>query len=245
LLIFDKTQIDETFEAGLANGRLNPKELAGQKINVFITKALGLSGQSRPFELVKRMPGVDLVIDAKPTASGASDVDLPSYRLAGPNESFSVGGIQVHAIPAMTRGFGGAFGLGYLVEADGLKVFHAGFHASGNETSQMERYRKEIDFLKPFGPIDVAILSVSGHFAAVYEPYLYLLDQLSPKAVYLMGGDQVTEEYPKCAEILRARNIPVEYPEGGRAIGERFHYLRSRSAETASPTAEDRKDAKQ
>jgi hypothetical protein len=92
------------------------------------------------------------------------------------------------------------------------------------------KYRKEIDFLKPFGPIDVAILSVHSHsnrIGAAYEPYLYLLDQLSPRAVYLLGAN-IPEQYLKCAEVLRARNIPVRYPEGGIAIGERFHYLRDR-----------------
>jgi|GEM_PF-508526 len=239
LLLFDKTDIDESLEAGLANGRLNPKELAGQQITVLITKALALNHEPRAFELAKRMPGVDWVIDAKPAANGAGKADIPPHRLAAPHESFAVGGVQAHAIPAMGRGYGGAEGLGYLVEADGVKVLHAGFHASGDGTSQMKRYRKEIDFLKPFGPIDVAILSVSGHLAANYEPYLYLVDQLSPKAIYLMGGDAATEEYPKCVEVLRARNTPVAYPEGGMAKGERFHFLReqARAAQLPEPSA--------
>ena len=67
---------------------------------------------------------------------------------------------------------------------------------------------------------------MDGHLTAAYEPYLYLLDQLAPKAVYLMGGDYVTDQYPVCVEVLRARNVPVNYPEGGRAMGERFHFVR-------------------
>ena len=122
--------------------------------------------------------------------------------------------------------------MGYLVEADGVKVFHAGLHVSDNNASNVVKYRKEIDFLKPFGPIDIAILSVYGHnnivVGTAYEPYLYLLDQLSPKAVYLLGANN-PEQYPKCVEVLRARNIPVAYPEGGIAVGERFHYLRNRA----------------
>jgi hypothetical protein len=219
-------QNDESSEAGLANGHLNPNELAGQKISVLVTKTLGTNYDSSAFDLAKRMRGIDMVFDARLTVSDMDSLDIPFYRLAVPNKSFSAGGIEVHTIPAMSRGYGGAVGVGYLVEADGMKIFHAGFHVSSNEGSQMERYREEIDFLKPFGPIDVAILSVSGHLAADYEPYLYLIDQLSPKAVCLMGGDAMTEEYPKCAEVLRVRNIPVKYPEGGIAMGERFHYLR-------------------
>jgi hypothetical protein len=109
-----------------------------------------------------------------------------------------------------------------------VKIFHAGLHVSGNVAAQMDKYWKEIDFLKPFGPIDVAILSVFGHnnrVGTAYELYLHLLDQLSPKAVYLLGANN-PEQYPKCVGVLRARNIPVAYLEGGRARGERFHFLR-------------------
>ena len=226
LLIFDKTEVDESAESGLANGHLNPNELSGQKITVFITKILGEQYQPRPLELAKRMPGITLAVDAKPGFTNADGGDIPPCRVAAPDEDFVVDGVRVHAIPAAGRGHGGAVGVGYLVEADGIKIFHAGFHAANNQTSQSEKYRRQIDFLKPCGPIDIAILSVDGHLTAAYEPYLYLLDQLAPKAVYLMGGDYVTDQYPVCVEVLRARNVPVNYPEGGRAMGERFHFVR-------------------
>ena len=90
----------------------------------------------------------------------------------------------------------------------------------------MAEFCKEIDFLKPFGPVDIAILPVSGrHITVNYEPYLYLIDQLRPKAIYLIGEDLVTEEHLKCIEVLKSRNVPVFYPEGGIAVGQRFHYL--------------------
>lgn len=223
LIIFDKTNANLSKESSLANGQFNPIELAGQNITVFITKVLGANFEPNAFELMKHMPDVDLVLDSKPASILTA---VPPHRLATPNEHFVVGDIQVHTIPAMTRGNGGGQGLGYLLEVDGLKIFHAGFHTSTNKASQMEKYRKEIDFLKPFGPIDFAFLNVSAHLTASYEPYLYLIDQLAPKAIYLMGGEQVTDEYPKCINVLKARNVPVTYPEGGRAVGERFHYLR-------------------
>jgi hypothetical protein len=89
---------------------------------------------------------------------------------------------------------------------------------------ESKRYRKEIDFLKPFRPIDIAILNVNGHYEVAYEPYFYLLDQLSPKAIYLMGGEGSPSEYPKCADVLRTCNIPVKHPET-RIAGDRFHYV--------------------
>ena len=128
--------------------------------------------------------------------------------------------------------------MGYLVEADAVKIFHAGLHFSDNHSSNLAKFREEIDFLKPFGPIDIAILPIKGRHleALAYEPYLYLIDQLSPRAIYLIGEELVTEEHKKCVEVLRARHIPVFYPEGGIATGERFHFRRERTEQRATPT---------
>lgn len=230
LLIFNPPEIDDSPEAGLANGHLNPNELAGQKITALILYPSYQGPSARPSisELGKRLLGINVVLNFKPAADNAGSSDLPPYHLVTPHESFSVDGVQVHAIPAVRQLWFSNEGLGYLVEADGVRMFHAGAHASSNEASELERYRKEIDFLKSFGPIDIVILPVNGrHMWWIdYQSYLYLIDQLSPKAVYLIGDDLAKDEHRKCIEVLRVRNIPVAYPDGGIAVGQRFHYLR-------------------
>jgi ankyrin repeat protein/predicted methyltransferase len=240
LLVFDPYRIDDSAEAGLANGRLNPQELAGQKITFLITRsALGAPSVS---ELAKRFPDASIVLGFKPAGGQGDAGTLAPYRLATPHESFSLGDIQMHTVRATGRHYiEGVSGVGYLVEVDGLKIYQAGLHASSGDLAEQARYREEVGFLKPFGPVDVAILPVHGrHISIVYEPYLYLIDQLSLKAVYLIGDDFVFEEHRKCLEVLRARNVPVAYPEGGIAVGERFHYLREEASATASPSAKRR-----
>jgi ankyrin repeat protein len=224
LIIFDGAGSNEMSWAALANGQLNPNELAGQKITILISIELQHC-DSRLFNLSKKIPDINWVLP-KLVVCDTGKMSLHSYRLAQPHESFSVDEIKVHTIPALGHFYGEEKGMGYLVEVDGVKIFYAGLHASGSEASQVEKYQKEIDFLKPFGPIDIAMLFTQGHLTVAYEPYLYMIDQLAPKAVYLMGGDYVTDQYPVCVEVLKARNIPVKYPEGGKAVGERFHYLR-------------------
>jgi hypothetical protein len=214
----------------LANGHINPNEIAGQKITMLITYPERWPIRSEVIALAKRVPDVNIVLGYIPTAAQAGALDTASYRLAAAHGSFSVSGVKVHAIPAM----GG--GMGYLVETDGVKVLHAGLHVSGNVPAEVDEFRKEIDFLKPFGPIDLVFLSVYGHnnrVGTAYEPYLYLLDQLSPRAIYLTGANN-PEQYRRCVEVLRARGIPVVYPEGGRAKGARFHYLREEASATAA-----------
>ncbi len=237
LLIFDPAWHSESLEAGLANGCLNSNELAGQKITVLI-------GHQTPSgsdisELAKRVPGANFVFSSKPGVGDEGNRGMPPYRLAVAHENFSVGGIQVHTIPAAYRLFG-KDGLGYLVEADGLKIFHAGLHFSDHNSSNVAKFREEIDFLKPFGPIDIAILPIKGRHleSFAYEPYLYLIDQLSPRAIYLIGEELVTEEHKKCIEVLRARNVPVKYPEGGIAMGERFHFLWDKAPVTTAATSD-------
>jgi ankyrin repeat protein len=221
LLLFDPPGINESPEAGLINGHLNPSELAGQNIIVLITKPDWERYKLEVFFLAKRIPDINIMISFKPESKLNSQIPVPTYYLVAPNKSLTVNDLKVHTIPA-TLG-----GVGFLVEVDGLKIFYAGYHACNN-VSQSEDYHKQIDFLKPLGPIDVAILPVAGHLidSFTYDSYLYLLDQLSPKTIYLMHGNYEYEQYLKCAKVLQVRNIPVTYPEGRIAMGERFHYMR-------------------
>ncbi len=145
--------------------------------------------------------------------------DIPSHHLIGPIGNLSFGDIRVHTTPRIP-------GVGFLFEVDGLKIFNGISYMSTNETSRVEGYRKGIDSLKRFGPIDIAILRVRTDGGNAYDPYLYLIDQLSPRAVYLVEGIIDPEEYKRCADFLQTRNIEVKYPETNAIAGDRFHYLK-------------------
>ncbi len=213
--------IGDSSESGLANGFLNADELNDQKITVFLRHRGSWPMDGKRFtELAKLTSNVKMVSSIKPDFSKMEESEIPAYRFASPNENFSVDGIKVHTIPAL------ASGMGYLVELDGLKIFHAGLHISDDDPEHIEKFRKEIDFLKAFGPVDIVMLSTHSHSNDVgtgYEQYLYLLDKLAPKAIYLWGAN-VPEQYVQCAEFLKVRNIPIKYPETSKAAGERFHY---------------------
>ena len=82
MLLFNPDGIDESLEAGLANGHLNPNELAGQKITVLITEPERWQYGPEVFELAKRIPGIDFVFNYKPTA-GSADTPDPSVLSSG------------------------------------------------------------------------------------------------------------------------------------------------------------------
>ena len=225
LLIFNPYGINESLEAGLANGNIDPQELAGQKITVLNCYKQPQHGKLDISKLAQAIPGANFVFCEHPTVDDESNGTLPPYHLATVHKSLTLDGIKVHPIPACQSLYESIPCFGYLVEADGVKVFHAVLHASKNNSSQVEQYRQEIDFLKSFGPIDIAILPIKGrHINVAYEPYLYLIDQLSPKVIYLISDDEINEEPRKCIEVLKAREVPVFYPDGGIAVGQRFRY---------------------
>jgi ankyrin repeat protein len=230
LLLFDPPGIDESSEAGLANGRLNPKELEGQNIIVFITKPSWERFEPAVFDLVNRVKSVDIVMAYKPEGRAGGHT-IPPYRLAEPGQTLSIGGVTVHPIRAT---LGGA---AYLVEADGLKVFHAGYHVR-NTPAQDEGYRREIDSLGTAAPIDIALLPTAGHTIEpyTYEAYLYLLNRLAPRAVYLMHGGYGRENYWECATILQSAGAHVEFPENE---GDRFHFVPGHSPQLPNSGSKD------
>lgn len=218
-------KIDKSPEAGLANGRINPDELSDQKITMLLNhfNRGRLMGAEEFIKMSKLSPDINLVSSFNPDFSDVSNDEIPTYSFADPNKSFSVGEVKVHTIPAL------AHGLGYLVESDGIKIFYAGLHVSDSVAANIEKFRKEIDFLKPFGPVDIVMLTVHSHSNVIgydYKQYLYLLDELSPKVIYLMGAN-IKASYPECAEVLKVRNIPIIYPELTEVSSDMYHYQRN------------------
>ena len=226
LLFFNPTDLKNSPEAGLANGYLNPGELSGQNITMLITfnKYYGQKG-SKIAEYAEQLPGTRFVTNFRPDSLEKS-TNNNSLTVVSENKTYTIEGLKVHTIPAMRKAWFGGEGVGYLVEVDGLKIFYPGLHAPArNKPELLKKYFKEIDFLKPFGPIDIVILPVTGrHVRFQYEPYHYLIEQLSPKAIYLIGDDLAYEEHSKCLSILNKTNVPVYYPEGGIAAGESFYF---------------------
>ncbi len=210
-------------EGGLANGNLHSGELAGQKVTILLNHMERMQLEAEPFlAMATLIPAVKVVASFKPDFKDATLDKRSSIRFPKPHETVSLGGIKVHVIPAS------AGGVGYLVEADGVKIFHAGLHVSENNPESLAKFRKEIDFLKPFGPIDIVMLTVHSHsnkVEAEFEPYLYLIDQLAPSTVYLSGANPGSDQqYLACADVLRARNLPVYYPGKGGGVGDRSHF---------------------
>ncbi len=136
---------------------------------------------------------------------------------------------QAHLVPILVKRGADVNAKNDFGRTDGIRLLHCGTHATSGEVSQLDEYRKQIDFLKPLGPVDFAILPISGrHLTVAYEPFLCLIDQLPPSAFYRAAEALASEELGKCTEVLQARGVTVDAPEGGLALGRCFHFGRRR-----------------
>ncbi len=127
-------------------------------------------------------------------------------------QTVSVGEVAIHAAEVDDS----AFTLDYLVEADGLTVFYAGFYPD-----DLQAFRKEIDYLAGDGRrADIAFVH------AVEDeqlPYLdHLMARLRPKAVFVMSPDRRPEELEAAARLVAERypDVAISYP---RDPGDRFY----------------------
>lgn len=151
---------DRLVEAPIAPHELNDLELIAftheHGDHLDIDAVPDLAGASPKARLIAPRPCVAML-----TAAG-----IPEGRIVGmqPHEHFELGGIVVHALPALhavTAGdpytFGEASGgavrfLGYVFSAGGVSVFHAG------DTLDYEGFARSIRALH----VDVALLPING-----------------------------------------------------------------------------------
>jgi AhpD family alkylhydroperoxidase len=110
----------------------------------------------------------------------------------------------------MHRIFVGGEGLGYLVEVDGVKVFHAGLHASRNDPDQTDQYRREIDFLKPFGPIAKELIAVG------------ISVQMNCESCMQWHIEQAAASGANMREILEAVEVAMAMGGGPATVAARF-----------------------
>jgi hypothetical protein len=220
LFAFNYFDISDTSSvSGLANGYLNPNELQGQNFTMFYSEGYGKIHESA-FNIEKDLQDMKFVFNSSPKKG--DNQNIPEYRIAKVHESFTQDGMTVHTILAVPAG------VGYLVEVDGTKIFFAGLHIGSTDSLENEKYKDEIDYLKQFGPIDIAIITVHGHVGNNgnnYNSYLYMIDELAPKEAHLMAANNF-QQYLECANIINKRNVTLKYPESIYSFGERYHYLK-------------------
>ncbi len=118
-------------------------------------------------------------------------------------------------------------GVGFLVEVDGVVLYHAGDHAGWAE-GEKQGYLDEIDYLAGLGvEIDIAFINVTGCHAhnpdALREGSYYTLEKLSPRVVIPTHAGGNEHRYMQAIERAAEDGIEVPYA-CPKCSGDRFVY---------------------
>jgi ribonuclease BN (tRNA processing enzyme) len=173
---------------------VNPAEIAGEKVAVFVSHFHGDHFTPVIFEWQQQIPGIAYFLGLQPQ-------NAPPYEpMAGRMEK-TVGDYKILTIPATDAG------VGMVVEVDGITIFHAGDHANGRD-GLMKEFKDEIDFIAAKGiRPDICLMGIRGCSLGqppqVKEGVYYALKTLKPKVfipMHALDQGQVFAEFVKEAQ---------------------------------------------
>ncbi len=203
----------------LCNGHVDPAELRGQRVTVFVSHEHADHFDPGIFRWRQRLPGLRYVFGFRPDSA-------PPHLVMGPRETRTVDGMRVTTIRSNDSG------VGFVVEVDGLVLFHAGDHAN-RRRDLTGNYTPEIEFIRERGlRPDIAFLPISGcnfgDHVAVEIGADWTLRTLAPGMFLPMHGGFMACRYgPVNAECHR------RFPGIGTAsIENRGDFVRFRKGQT-------------
>jgi ankyrin repeat protein/L-ascorbate metabolism protein UlaG (beta-lactamase superfamily) len=208
----------------LANGYVTPSEVGEMDVIVFVTHEHGDHFDPAIFEWAETFGNVTYVYGFRPELVPEYRQDGypgPAYEYLGPREHATIDGVDVRTIAANDAG------VGFLVEVDGLTLYHAGDHA-GWADGERDGFFAEIDYLDPFvDDLDLAFVNVTGCHAhdpeRLMEGNLYTLEKLAPNVMIPTHASGREYAYRDAANEIAAHGAAttVRYPENP---GDSFFY---------------------
>ncbi len=210
LLVFDYGDLGRRAdEPCLKSGDINPAELVGQKVTVFTSHEHGDHFLPAIFDWRAQVPAIRYVLGFQPQSLPGN----PSYEYLGPHETRSIDGMKVTTLRSNDAG------VGFLIEADGVSIFHPGDHANMEEELSGP-YRDEIDALVRKGAHpDIAFTPLvgcgGGTQMAAARGARYVIETMKPKLLFPMhGGDYGTRYVDFIARVgegltTRTKMLPV------------------------------------
>jgi ankyrin repeat protein/L-ascorbate metabolism protein UlaG (beta-lactamase superfamily) len=187
LLVFDYWKPDSMpDEPCLANGAIQPRELAGLAVTVFVSHDHGDHYSPVVFEWKKEIKDITYITGFKPEGKDG-------YSLLPVHEKKIMNGMEITPIESNDSG------QGYFINVDGVSIFHPGDHAN-RQRDFSGPFKKEIDFLADQGlKADILFAPVSGcgfgDIVAVKKGVYYTMDRMSARAVFPMHAGSGETRY--------------------------------------------------
>lgn len=201
----------------ISNGYIVPEEVAGLNVTAFVSHVHGDHYSQHILDWRGKIDGIDYVM-------GFPCDDLEDYILTGPREKIAHEGMKISTIESNDSG------VGFLVEVDGVRIFHAGDHANRMRDFSGP-YAAEIDYLSTdFEKIDLAFLPVSGcgfgDQEAVKKGVFYALKKLDPEVFFPMHNGKHPTRYSEYKKEVAEMGFETE-TVCAEGMGDRFHFSRN------------------
>jgi len=185
-------------EASLLNGRIVPDELPELPITVLVSHHHGDHFSPRILEWVNDR-------DVHFVFGWDARFDAEGHRFTGAGDA-TVGDVRVSAVPSTDSGSA------FLIEVDGLRIYHAGDHAA-SEVPPEEAFADGIERLAArFAPVDIAFLPVFGCGLPSVESLRagtdLTIERLAPRAVFPMHVGWTGHFYREEKRRLEAQGFP-------------------------------------
>ncbi|MBN1212652.1 MAG: ankyrin repeat domain-containing protein [candidate division Zixibacteria bacterium] len=225
LLVFDywlNPEQPTPEQASLAGGYIVPAELRDFNVEVFVSHGHGDHYHDNIFNWRDSIPDINYILGFRP--HGIEE----EYTFIGPRDDRTVDDIKVHTLRSTDAG------VAFLLEVDGLTIFHAGDHANGH-VDLSGAYPVEIDYLAGLNKnIDIAFFGITGCSlgdpVSVKAGIFYAVDKLSPTVLLPMHGGNAFYRYKEFADEFALKNLTTQvvYPT---CKGERFFFKNGRMVE--------------
>ncbi len=204
-LIFDYFEKDKEIEnKTLSKGYINPLEIMNENVYVFVS-------HKHPDHFDKVIKDWRDIIKNINYISGWYSTGS-CFTGVPPHSTTTINHIHVSTLRSTDEGSG------FLVNAEGLTIFHAGDHANWEDNDPLVSYYDEIDYIagKTAG-VDIAFIPVTTFSGArpecMTEGAIYALKKLKPKIIFPMHGNGREYLYKEFAGEEKARDFNIICPE--------------------------------
>ncbi len=224
LLIFDYARIPHRpvpEDASLSSGYAIPSQFKGMNTTVFITHEHGDHYDPAVFDWTAGSPNMTYVL-----GFGPRNIEH-EYVYAAPRTTSTVDSMTITTIRSNDSG------VGFLIEVDGVTIFHMGDHANGSLDMSPD-YTAEIDAIRAmnkridlcFGPILGCSL---GTPESVQLGACYAIEKLGPSVFMPMHAGHATF---LCRDFVNAQAVKHYSTQLAYALneGDRFSYSDGRIA---------------
>jgi len=196
----------------LLNGFINPDELQGKKVMVFASHEHDDHYDTAIWQWKDKIPDITYVMGFEPRTHN-------TYKQVFPHQPMIIDDVQITAIASADQG------VGFMVETDGIVIYHPGDHANRQQDFS-GNFKPEIDYLKKLNKsVDIAFFPVAGcgfgDPEAVMMGNIYTLETLHPKISFAMHADAITCSKVSSEMCIRVPGLHITNPINP---GDRYFY---------------------